>query len=137
MLELRHAIEIDKERAADLDNGIVARQQANKISEALGDGDVTQLAAVGDPGEQYLMLIAAAQHLLDPPHQSGGRVVLFHLAVERIAHHRAVQQPGGAHRVAAHHVHLGVRLKHGNRVQQAAQDGAVATVPAGMVAQNQ
>jgi len=137
MLELWHAVEIDKERAANLDNGVVARQQANKVGEALGDGDVAQLAAVGDSREQHLMLIAAAQHLLDPAHQSGGVIVLLHLAIERIAHHRAVQQPGGADRVAAHHVHLGVRLKHGNRVQQAAQDGAVATVPAGMVAQNQ
>ena len=90
MLELRHAIEVNKEGTAHLDDGVVAGEQTNKIGKTLGDGDIAQLTGVGDTRQQHLVLIAAAQHLLHPAHHACGIVVLFHLAVERIAHYRAV-----------------------------------------------
>ena len=91
MLKLRHAVQIDEERTAHLNNGVIAGQQTNKIGKALRDGNVAQLAGVGHARKQHLMLVAATQHFLHAPHHARGVVVLFHLAVERVAHHRAVQ----------------------------------------------
>ena len=47
MLKLRHAVEIDEERTADLNNGVIAGEQTDKIRKALGNGDIAQLAGVG------------------------------------------------------------------------------------------
>ena len=91
MLKLRHAVEIDEERTADLNNGVIAGQQTNKVGKALRDRDVAQLAGIGHPGKQHLMLVATTQHFLHAAHHARGVVMLFHLAVERVAHHRAVQ----------------------------------------------
>ena len=91
MLKLRHAVEIDEERTADLDNGVVAGQQTDKIGKALRDSNIAQLAGIGHAGKQHLVLVATTQHFLHPPHHARGVVMLFHLAVERVAHHRAVQ----------------------------------------------
>ena len=91
MLKLRHAVEIDEERSADLNNRVIARQQADKIGKTLRDGNIAQLAGVGHARKQHLMLVATAQHFLHAPHHARGVVVLFHLAVERVAHHRAVE----------------------------------------------
>ena len=117
VFELRHAVEVDEERSAYLNNGVVAGQQANEVGKALGNRDVAQPAGVGHAGEQHLVLVAAAQHFFDAPHHARGIVVLLHLAVQRIAHHRAVQQPGRADRITAHHVHFGVRIECVNRIQ--------------------
>ena len=91
MLELRYAVEIDEERTADLNNRVIARQQTNEIGKALRDSDIAQLAGIGHAGKQHLVLVASAQHFFHAPHHARGVVMLFHLAVERVAHHRAVQ----------------------------------------------
>ena len=91
VLKLRHTVKIDEERSADLNNGVVARQQSNEIREALSNGDVTQLAGISYTGQQHLVLIATAQNFLHASHHAGSVVVLLHLAVERVAHYRAVQ----------------------------------------------
>ena len=91
MLKLRHAVEIDEERTADLNNGVIAGEQTDKIRKALGNGDIAQLAGIGHPGKQHLMLVATTQHFFHAPHYARGVVVLFHLAVKRVAHYRAVQ----------------------------------------------
>ena len=36
-------------------------------------------------------VVAATQHFLHASHHARSVIVLFHLAVERVAHHRAVQ----------------------------------------------
>ncbi len=91
MFKLRHAVQVDEERAAHLNNGVIAGQQTHEIGKALRDGDVAQLAGVGHARKQHLMLVAATQDFLHAPHHARSVVVLFHLAVERVAHHRAVQ----------------------------------------------
>lgn len=58
-----------------------------------GDGDITQLASVGDAREQYLMLVAATEDFFNAPDNARCAVVLFHLQEQRIAHYRAVEQP--------------------------------------------
>lgn len=93
MFKLWRAIEVDKERATHLHDGVVIRQQTDKVGKTLGDRDVTQFAAVCDAREQHLVLIATAKDFLYPAHEPGGGIVRFHLAVERIAHHRAVKKP--------------------------------------------
>ena len=91
MLKLRHAVQVDEERAAHLNNSVIAGQQTHEIGKALRDGDVAQLAGVGYARKQHLMLVAATQYFLHAPHHARSVVVLFHLAIERVAHHRAVQ----------------------------------------------
>ena len=93
MFKLRYAIQINKKRSADLDNGVVARQQTNKIGKSLGDSDIAQITGISDAREQYLVLIATTQHFLHAPHDARCVIVLLHLRIQRIAHHRAVQQP--------------------------------------------
>ncbi|MPN02179.1 hypothetical protein SDC9_149393 [bioreactor metagenome] len=90
MFKLRHAIQIDKERSADLDDGVIARQQTDKIGKALGDSDIAQITGIGNTREQYLMLIATTQHFLHAPHNTRCVVMLLHLQIQRVAHHRAV-----------------------------------------------
>ncbi|MNY47648.1 hypothetical protein D3C86_1829330 [compost metagenome] len=93
VLKLRHTVQINKERPADLNNRVIARQQTDKIGKALGDSDIAQLAGIGHTREQHLVLITTAQHFLHTAHHTCRAVMLFHLTVERIAHHRAVKQP--------------------------------------------
>ena len=134
MFKLRYAIQIDKKRSADLDNGVVARQQTNKIGKPLGDRDIAQITGIGDTREQHLMLIATTQHFLHASHDAGSIIVLLHLRIQRIAHHRAVQQPRRTHRITAHNIHFSLRTQRVNGIQQTAQNRAIPTVPTGMVA---
>lgn len=67
MLKLRHAVQVDEERTAHLNNRVIAGQQTHKIGKALRNGDVAQLAGVGHARKQHLMLVAATQHFFTRP----------------------------------------------------------------------
>ncbi|BDZ04356.1 hypothetical protein MUTS16_54290 [Escherichia coli] len=49
--------------------------------------------------------------LFNAPDNARCTVVLFHLQEQRIAHYRAVEQPGRTDRIATHHVHFGMWIE--------------------------
>ncbi|MNC21711.1 hypothetical protein D3C75_696950 [compost metagenome] len=111
-------------------------QRFHEINKALRDRDIAQTPVVSGLCQQNLVLIFTAQHFLHSPHQPNGIVVLLHLFIQAVAHHRAAQQPGRAHRVAAHHVYFYRFINSGNRINKPTQNGAITTVAAGVVAKN-
>lgn len=67
MLKLWHTVQIDEERTAHLNDGVIAREQTHEVGKPLRNRDISQLAGIGHAGKQHLVLVAAAEDFFTRP----------------------------------------------------------------------